>query len=101
MDILLKEYGITESDVSRVYIAGGFGYYLDVNKAAVVGLLSETIAKKAVAVGNSSLQGCVRYLCEEKGENMIQHIISTSENIVLSNNEFFSKKYVENMSFSL
>jgi len=101
VDILLKEYGITESDVSRVYIAGGFGYYLDVNKAATVGLLSEVIAKKAVAAGNSSLQGCVRYLCEEKGENTIQHIISISENIVLSNNEIFSKKYVENMSFSL
>lgn len=59
--ILVKEYGITFADIKKVYLAGGFGYYLDVEKAARIGLFPDELKGKVTAVGNTSLKGAFLY----------------------------------------
>lgn len=59
--ILVKEYGITFEDIKKVYLAGGFGYYLDVEKAARIGLFPDELKGKVTAVGNTSLKGAFLY----------------------------------------
>lgn len=55
--ILLDKYGITAREVDRVLLAGGFGYYLNPQEAAEIGLLPAALAGKTVAVGNTALRG--------------------------------------------
>ena len=101
IETLTEEYGITTGQIDKVYLAGGFGYYLDAKKAAFIGMIPKDLAKKAEAVGNSSLAGCVKYLQEENEEKQIQKIVSAVQHVELANNDNFQQKYVKNMSFLL
>ncbi|HMK66231.1 MAG TPA: ASKHA domain-containing protein, partial [Thermodesulfobacteriota bacterium] len=44
--------------VDRIILAGGFGSYIDLEKAMVIGLLPEIDADKISYIGNGSLMGC-------------------------------------------
>ncbi|MBO4337477.1 MAG: DUF4445 domain-containing protein, partial [Lachnospiraceae bacterium] len=59
--ILLSQAGIREDEIDKVYIAGGFGYFLDVESACNIGLLPARFEGIAEAVGNTSLAGCLEY----------------------------------------
>lgn len=55
VEVLWQKMGCPE--ISQVYLAGGFGYYLNVDAAASIGLLPEKLKPCTKAVGNSSLAG--------------------------------------------
>ncbi len=54
---LLNEIGLSISDLDRIMIAGGFGSYIDLEKAMTLGLLPEMDAEKITYVGNGSMMG--------------------------------------------
>ena len=58
---LLKEVGFSFEDVQKVYIAGGFGKFLDIEKAIILGMLPEMPKDKFEYMGNTSITGA--YLC--------------------------------------
>lgn len=55
--ILVKHLGLEFSAISKLFIAGGFGTYLDIEKAIHIGLLPDLERSKFVFIGNSSLAG--------------------------------------------
>ncbi len=55
---LLEEVGLTVGDVEHIILAGGFGSYVDLEKAMAIGLLPETDPDKVTYIGNGSLMGC-------------------------------------------
>nr|MBC8394049.1 DUF4445 domain-containing protein [Deltaproteobacteria bacterium] len=54
---LLEEVGLTIYDIDRIFLAGGFGSYVDLEKAMTIGLLPETDLEKIIFIGNGSLMG--------------------------------------------
>ncbi|MDH4028696.1 MAG: ATP-binding protein, partial [Nitrospirota bacterium] len=58
---LLKEAGLTFDDVRHVYIAGGFGKFLNIERAIMLGLLPEMPRERFRYMGNTSVTGA--YLC--------------------------------------
>lgn len=98
LEILLKEYKASYEEIHTLYLAGGFGYRLEISKAAAVGLLPKALENKVVSVGNSSLQGAVRFALEEDAEKRLENIISFSKSIQLSENEKFQELYIKNMN---
>lgn len=59
IEILLKKYGISGKEVDRVVLAGGFGYYLNPEDAAQIGLLPRSFVGRTVPGGNTSLAGAL------------------------------------------
>ena len=57
IEILTENYGIHMVDISRVVLAGGFGYYLDPGAAAAIGLLPKELTERTVTGGNTALAG--------------------------------------------
>lgn len=55
--LFLKHIGITFDDVNTIYIAGGFGRYIDLSHAAVIGLVPELPHSRFKYIGNASLMG--------------------------------------------
>lgn len=55
IEILYEKMG--QPKLTHVYLAGGFGYYLDVNAAIDIGLLPEYMRHIVTAAGNTSLAG--------------------------------------------
>lgn len=70
IEILAEEYGIRLADINRVVLAGGFGYYLNPEAAAVIGLLPQELVEKTVVGGNTALAGALKLGCMylSKGE---------------------------------
>lgn len=60
--VLGEKYGLrTLSQIDRVFLAGGMGYYLAPEAAVRIGLLPAELAGKTVAVGNAALEGAFLY----------------------------------------
>lgn len=99
VETLLLRYGIGYEDVDKVYLAGGFGYKINLDKAISIGLLPEELHDKIEAVGNSSLGGTVVYLTEEDSAERMERIIGASEEIGLSTDKDFNRFYTDYMFF--
>jgi len=54
---LLEEVGISILDLDRIILAGGFGSYVDIEKAMTIGLLPELNPDQVTFIGNGSLSG--------------------------------------------
>jgi uncharacterized 2Fe-2S/4Fe-4S cluster protein (DUF4445 family) len=54
---LLEEVGLHMEDIDHIILAGGFGSYVDLEKAMTIGLLPETDPDKVTFIGNGSLMG--------------------------------------------
>lgn len=99
VETLLLRYGIKKEEVSKVYLAGGFGYKLDTEKAIAIGMIPEEWADRIVAVGNSSLSGACKYLKDENGDKTIEKLVSISEEVNLSADKEFNEFYMNEMFF--
>jgi uncharacterized 2Fe-2S/4Fe-4S cluster protein (DUF4445 family) len=55
--LMLKQVGMTFNDLTCIYIAGGFGRFLDLDKATMLGLIPDLPREKFKYIGNSSLMG--------------------------------------------
>lgn len=54
---MLQQVQLDVSDIKRVYIAGGFGKYINITDAVRIGLLPDLPPEKYEYVGNSCIQG--------------------------------------------
>jgi uncharacterized 2Fe-2S/4Fe-4S cluster protein (DUF4445 family) len=95
--VLLDNIGLAFKDVDMVIIAGGFGHYIDPEKAQVIGLLPELPLNRFIFVGNGSLLGA-RLLSFSKGFlRDVERIASMMTNIELSNNNKFMDEFIAAM----
>lgn len=99
METLLIRFGVGYDDIDKVFLAGGFGYKIDLEKAIGIGLLPEELHDKICAVGNSSLGGTVVYLTEEKAAERAKHIVAVSEEVSLASDKNFNQFYTDYMFF--
>lgn len=92
-----------ESQVGHIYLAGGFGYYLDVEAAFSIGLLPEHMRGRTTAVGNTSLAGAFmlgRDLWRGKtNQTALEQSLSSIVSINLAEREEFERLYVRYMIF--
>ena len=99
METLLYECDVDVKDVETLYIAGGLGYYLNIQNSGVVGLLPKNFLKKAKAVGNSSLQGAMLCMLKQEYQDQVEKIANMAEVIELSCSRYFQDAYIESISF--
>ena len=99
VETLLVRYGIEKKDVAKVYIAGGFGYKLNTEKAIAIGMLPEEFWGRIEAVGNSSLAGAAKYLNDPEGEKTVRGLVEISEEVNLSSDKDFNEFYMDAMFF--
>ena len=65
--LLLESVGLSFSDVEQIRLAGGFGNYLDVENAVMIGLLPDLPLDRIRFVGNTSAAGTRMVLLSENG----------------------------------
>lgn len=99
METLMLRFGADYDSIERVFLAGGFGYKINLEKAIGIGLLPEELHDKICAVGNSSLGGTVVYLTEKDAAERAEHIVSVSEEISLAADKDFNRFYTDYMFF--
>ncbi len=100
VEILWEEMGRFE--IEKVFLAGGFGYYLDVEAAVAIGLLPSYMKGRVEAVGNTSLAGAYelgRDLCEKRLDAAaLEERICLAESVNLAETERFEGLYLKYMN---
>ncbi len=92
--ILLDSVGLTFAELDSFIIAGGFGKYINLERAITIGLLPEIDLDKFMFVGNGALLGdrLVSVSREMMGE--ARKVADMMTNIELANNMKFMDEYV-------
>lgn len=97
--ILIKKFGLSFDNVERIYIAGGFGTYLDMASAISIGLLPDLDRKKFKFVGNSSLIGAREILLSYDTMEKAEEIARKMTYIELSKDPTYMDEYVSSLFF--
>lgn len=101
VEVLLQKSHISYEQIKKVYVAGGFGTGLDMEKAVGIGLLPTGLRGKLTPVGNSALEGAVRCLTRKKESSDMQpqEFASISHEINLADTPEFQELYLKHMQF--
>lgn len=83
----------------RVYLAGGFGYYLSADTAVSIGLFPKEWKQKIVPCANTSLKGAIAFLTEPSCAHELEKIRSKNRSIRLESDPDFQDRYVQAMRF--
>jgi uncharacterized 2Fe-2S/4Fe-4S cluster protein (DUF4445 family) len=95
LEILTQNLGITVGDISKLYIAGGFGNYINIDHLVTTGM-TEIDREKIQRMGNTSLIGAKMFLFMTPAS--VSEIHSLTRHINLEGHPGFQDIYVEKMS---
>ncbi|MCX7678379.1 MAG: ASKHA domain-containing protein [Spirochaetes bacterium] len=96
---LLEFAGLTFADITKVYIAGGFGKFLNIDNAITIGLLPELSYEKFTYIGNASLMGSLNLLLSEKARTLQAELASKITYINLSALSNYHSQYTAALFF--
>lgn len=91
---LLEEVGLTVLDIDHIFLAGGFGSYVDLEKAMTIGLLPETDPDKVTFIGNGSLMGAKMSSLTNHIRQDVVEVIKKMTNFELSETGSYMDNYV-------
>ncbi len=98
--ILLAEKGISVDEIDKMYLAGGFGNFMDVGSAVNIGMIPEELRGKVISIGNSAGSGARMYLLSQEQREAAAHVKKLTTYIELSAREDFQQYFMNSMSFN-
>lgn len=96
---LMSQVGLGCADIGRLYIAGGFGSYIDMANAARIRLIPAELTAKAVVIGNAAASGAAMLLQNVDFLAEAEMLAKSTETIELTTSAVFMDNYVDGMSF--
>ncbi|UCD56607.1 MAG: DUF4445 domain-containing protein [Candidatus Hydrogenedentota bacterium] len=91
--VLIKSVDLKFEDLEHVFIAGGFGNYLDLPGAIAIGLLPDIPLHKIRFIGNSSLSGAKLTILSREAFAEAEKIAQKMTYVDLSSNRQFMDEY--------
>jgi uncharacterized 2Fe-2S/4Fe-4S cluster protein (DUF4445 family) len=91
---LLEEVGMSIQDLEQIILAGGFGSYVDLEKAMIIGLLPEVDPGKVTFIGNGSLMGAKMSALSNHIRRNVAEVTKKMTNFELSETASFMDNYV-------
>ena len=91
---LLEEVGLTINNIKRIILAGGFGSYVDLEKAMTIGLLPEVDPQRVVFIGNGSLMGAKMSSLTNRIRRDVVEVTKKMTNFELSETGSYMDNYI-------
>ena len=82
-----------------MYIAGGFGSYIDKINAVVIGLIPKELENKIKVIGNAAGTGAVMASFSETSLLDTDRIVKLSRYVELSSSPIFQDEFIQSMYF--
>ena len=98
--IVLRRYGVPLEKIARLYLAGGFANYVNVDNAVGIGFIANLPAEKIVKVGNASLEGATIMLVSGELRHTMENLIRNIEHVELETTPDFFDIFVEGCMFN-
>ena len=96
---MLHVSGTQVEDISRLYLAGGFGSHLDPASAAAIGLIPDSLVPRTRVIGNAALTGACMLLNDPAAVISAKEIAAEARHVPLGGNPVFNQAYIEEMLF--
>jgi uncharacterized 2Fe-2S/4Fe-4S cluster protein (DUF4445 family) len=94
---LLEEVGLSMDMVERIILAGGFGSYIDLEKAMTIGLLPEIDPDRVTFIGNGSLMGARMSSLTNRIRRDVVTVTAKMTNFELSETPSYMDHYIAAM----
>ncbi|MFZ5562451.1 MAG: ASKHA domain-containing protein [Thermodesulfobacteriota bacterium] len=91
--VLLRQAGIDFAMLDQVIITGGFGQFLNIEKAVTIGLLPDIDRAKFKYMGNSSVAGAYMALLSEKYRMEAGRVCNSMTYVDFSSNNAFMSEF--------
>jgi len=72
--IMIERLDLKFADITKLFIAGGFGAYIDLKNAVTIGLLPDLPTADAIYVGNTSIAGAKLGAFSSEARNALREI---------------------------
>ena len=99
INILMDKLGLRESDIREVYLAGGFGNYVNPASAVAIGLLPVFQKAKITPVGNAAGSGAKMALLSTSAFKEAVKIAERVEHVELANIPQFQQEFAKGVLF--
>ena len=99
IDVLVARAGRSLAQVETVYLAGGFGSFLDERNAVRIGLIPHELAERIIVSGNTSGAGAVAACLSVGSLAACDGITGLCTYVELSSSADFNDAYIERMMF--
>lgn len=99
IELAAYELRLPLGDIAHVYLAGGFGFYLDLDSAYCLGMFPEKFRGKVERVGNTSLFGAIQTLIHPEDMLELPENLQKSKVMDLSLDKNFQEFFLHHIEF--
>ena len=99
IEVLLRQRDLDAAALDGVYIAGGFGSYIDPDSAMAIGMLPRLPRSKLHCLGNTSLAGASLASLDGESRRSLRDIAARCRYIELSGRQDFARAFTDHMVF--
>lgn len=93
--IVTRALGVAPHEVDRLYLAGGFANYVDVQSAIDIGFLAPVAEDRIVKIGNAALRGTRDVLLSASRRRALECLVAEIEHIELETAADFFEVFVD------
>jgi len=93
LETITSSVGLELGDISRFYVAGTFGSYIDPDSAVRIGMLPDLARERFIPLGNSSLAGAQRVLNSPEAMAEVREISGKVTYLELNVNQEFMNRF--------
>jgi len=97
--IVMREFGTSPESLKRLYLAGGFANYIDVENARDIGFIANVPVERVAQVGNAALEGATIMLTSRVKRREIELLTRDIEHLELETFPDFFDLFVEGCQF--
>ncbi len=95
----MRKFGLQPADISKLYLAGGFANFINVQNAIEIGFLASVPQDRIVKIGNASVQGAKELLLSRTKRQSIDELVKRIEHVELETTPDFFEVFVEACQF--
>jgi uncharacterized 2Fe-2S/4Fe-4S cluster protein (DUF4445 family) len=99
LQVVFSRYGINFEDVSRFYLAGGFGRHLNLDAAVRIGLIPAIPGDRLVQIGNAAIEGASMALLSRAKRRELELLVRRVEHCRLETHPQFFDFFVDGCLF--
>ncbi len=97
--IVLRHFGCAPENITKLFLAGGFANYVNLQDAVEIGFLAPVPEANVVKIGNAAVAGATAVLLSNKKRASVEALVSNIEHIELETTPDFFDIFVEGCQF--
>jgi len=97
VEVLLRRGGVEPQQLRKVFVAGSFGNYINIENAITIGLLPRVDYSKIMFVGNTAVSGAKVALLSVEEREKIEKFVEKVRYVELSADPLFREVFVNNL----